>query len=165
MRQLPAQEKGGMMLTTKEQRSVMKKRLWEWGTALSECERRREEIRDLQKQMEEMDDVLRGQTIDDMPKGTGVGNPTVRALEVKERTACRIALLLEEIAQIMQRKERMDTIIATMPEKYQTLIDLKYKKGRGLSVEIPRMMHASERSVAYWHDDILERLHVFAENL
>lgn len=146
------------MPTIKEERDKVKKRLCAWGSALSDCERRREEIKDLQKQLEEMDDVLRGQKIDDMPKGTNVGNPTAMALEVKERTANRIAQLLEEISAIMQRKEQMDAEIAALPEEYQRLLDMKYKRGHSLYVVIPRLLNISSRTATYWMEDIFERL-------
>lgn len=153
-----------MLTDKKTQREKIKRRLWEWGTALADCERRREEIKDLQQQMVDADNVLRGQSLDSMPKGTDVGDPTGKALLVKEQTARRIAQLLEEISTIMQRKEKMDREIGALPEKYQTFVDLRYKKNRSLSVEIPRLMHISERTASYWQDDIFERLHDIAEN-
>ena len=146
------------MLTTKEQRGVIKKRLWEWGSALNDCERRRGEIRDLQRQMNEMDDVLRGQTIDDMPKGTGVGNPTARALEVKEHIANRISLLLEEIAQIMRQKEQMDALINRLPENLQTLLNLWYVKGLRPTRQIPRKLNIEISTVYDWRDKAIEKI-------
>lgn len=146
------------MITTKEQRGVIDKRLWEWGSALNDCERRRGEIRDLQRQMNEMDDVLRGQTIDDMPKGTGVGNPTARALEVKEHIANRISLLMEEIVQIMQQKARMDALIDRLPENLQTLLNLWYVKRLRPTRQIPRKLNIEISTVYDWRDKAIEKI-------
>lgn len=153
------------MTTNKQQREVIKRRLAAWGSARNDCEWRMDEIKALQKQLEDADNILRAQKIDDMPRGTGIGDPTNMAMQVRERTAKRIARLLEEVNEIMADKEQMDAAIDLLPERYKHMLDLRIVKGKSLSVEIPRLMHISERTAAYWMDDILEKLHLYFESL
>ena len=49
--------------------------MWEWGTALKDCERRRAEIRRLMDQASDADNVLKAQVLTGMPRGGGVGDP------------------------------------------------------------------------------------------
>lgn len=157
--------------TLKEQREEIKRQLVAWGTALKDCERRRAEIRDLKKQMDEMEDMLRGQMFDDMPRGTGVGNSTARALEIKERTAQRIAELLEEINRIMEGKARMDAMIATLPEHLRELLEMHYVKSWRMTSTIPIKLHIATSTAYDWRDEAvekimnLERSETFGKNL
>lgn len=146
------------MHTIKEQREAIKKRLCEWGAAVPNCDRRWAEIKDLQRQIAEMDDVLRGQSFDSMPKGSGVGNPTARALEAKEHTACRIAQLMEEIAQIMERKERMDAQLDVLPVHLRSLVDMHYRQGLNMHREIPHRLNIGKSTAYDWMEEVLEKI-------
>lgn len=147
-----------MIPTDKSQREGIKRRLWEWAAAAAECEWRRTEIIDLQRQMQEMDNVLRGQRLDDMPKGTNAGNPVAAALEARERDAMRIAQLLEEINVIKLGKERMDAVIRQLPERLREILRLRYIEGLQPTKQIPRKMHIVTSTVYEWLDEAYEKI-------
>ena len=65
--------------------------LWQWGTALEDCERRREEIRRLMAQAEDATCVLRAQALTAMPRGSGVSDPTAAAVRMKDDALQRVA--------------------------------------------------------------------------
>lgn len=144
-----------------EERRRINRMLWEWGTALKDCERRRGEIMELMALAEDAECVLKAQVLNGMPRGSGVGDPTAAAVQMRERALVRVDALAEEINAIMERKEKLDAIIGLLPESRQTLLDLRYKRGLNLAVEIPMQMHASERTVTYWMADALEKIAEF----
>lgn len=139
--------------------------LWQWGTALEDCERRREEIRRLMAQAEDATCVLRAQALTAMPRGSGVSDPTAAAVRMKDDALQRVAVLTEEINAIMARKVKMDAVIGMLPESRQTLLDLRYKRGMGLTTQIPMRMHISERTAFYWRDEILDYLCSFLQDI
>lgn len=139
--------------------------LWQWGTALEDCERRREEIRRLMAQAEDATCVLRAQALTAMPRGSGVSDPTAAAVRMKDDALQRVAVLTEEINAIMARKVKMDAVIGMLPESRQTLLNLRYKRGMGLTTQIPMRMHISERTAFYWRDEILDYLCSFLQDI
>ena len=149
------------MTTTNEERRALNKMLWEWGTALKDCERRRTEIKRLIGQAEDADCVLKAQVITGMPRGGGVGDPTAAAITMKDNALQRVKVLTDEINAIMARKEKIDAIIGTMPQSYQTLLDLRFRQGKTLAIEIPLKMHISERTATYWMAECLRTIAVY----
>ena len=145
------------------ERKRMNTMLWQWGTALKDCERRRAEIRRLMAQAEDADCVLRAQVLSAMPKGNGVGDPTAAAIQMKDDALQRVAVLTAEINEIMAKKEKVDAVISMLPESRQTLLDLRYKRGMRLSTQIPMRMHISERTAFYWRDESIEYLCSFLQ--
>lgn len=137
------------------ERKEIERIMWEWGTALKDCERRRAEIRRLMDQASDADNVLKAQVLTGMPRGGGVGDPTAAAVTMKDNALQRVTVLTDEINAIMQRKERIDTIIRLLPESRQRLLDLRYCQGKSISVEIPLKMHISERTANYWKAESL----------
>lgn len=135
--------------------------LWEWGTALKDCERRREEIRSLMAQAEDADLMLKAQVLTAMPKGNTVSDPTAAAAVMREKSLERVTALTEEINQVMLRKERIDRAVAALPERLQTLLTLRYKHGLSLHIQIPARMHIAERTAFRWLALAFEKL---AEN-
>lgn len=144
-----------------EERRRINRMLWEWGTALKDCERRRGEIMELMAQAEDAECVLKAQVLNGMPRGSGVADPTAAAAQMREHALVRVDALAGEINAIMAHKEKLDAIIGLLPESRQTLLDLRYKRGLSLAVEIPMRMHASERTVTYWMADALEKIAEF----
>ena len=135
--------------------------MWEWGTALKDCERRRAEIRRLMEQAEDADNVLRAQVLTGMPRGGGTSDPTAAAVTMKDNALQRVNTLTNDINCIMKRKERIDAIISTLPESRQTLLDLRFKQGKSLNIEIPLKMHISERTANYWMAESLRSIAVY----
>ena len=147
-----------MTSTEQAERKRIEKLLWEWGTALKDCERRQTEIRRLMEQAEDADCVLRAQVITGMPRGGGVGDPTASAITMKDNALQRVKTLTDEINAVMARKEKLDAIIRLLPENRQTLLDMRYRRGMSVSVEIPLRMHISERTATYWMTETLEKI-------
>lgn len=146
------------MHTTDIERKEINKVMWEWGTALKDCERRRVEIRRLLEQAEDADCVLKAQVITGMPRGGGVGDPTASAIMMKDNALQRVKVLTDEINEIMARKDRIDAIVSILPQSRQTLLDLRFKQGKTLAVEIPLKMHISERTATYWMSETLRTI-------
>jgi len=143
---------------TDAERAALKRRLWDWGDALSGCERRRAEIRRLQAQAEDAQSVLGAQVITGMPHGSGVGDPTARYVLMRDDATARIAVLTDEINAIMARKSRMDAVIAQLPDRLQRLLWMRYVRGWTMTIKIPQELHVSDRTVAYWHDKSLRTI-------
>lgn len=143
------------------ERRRIERLLWSWGTALQDCERRRAEMRRLTKQAEDAECVLRAQALTGMPSGGGVGDPTASAVQMRDDAMQRVKALADEINAIMARKAQMDAIIGMLPEREQELLTMRYVRRMHISLEIPRKVHASKRTVHYWMSDALEKIAPF----
>ena len=69
--------------------------------------------------------------------------------------------LAEEINAIMARKAQMDEIISRLPEREQELLNMRYVRRMHISLEIPRKVHASKRTVHYWMSAAIEKIALF----
>ena len=141
-----------------EQRKEIEKELWAWGSALKDCERRRREIKRLLEQAADAENVLHSQIITGIPHGTDVGDPTGKAVIMRDNTLRRIAQLTDEINAIMQRKERMDELISRLPENMQSLLEMRHVRGWRMSIEIPMHTYITRQSAHRWYNAALEML-------
>lgn len=139
-------------------RDILRRRLWEWGDALSGCERRRAEINRLRAQAEDAQTVLGAQVITGMPHASNTGDPTARYVLMRDNAVQRIERLTDEINSIMAAKAEMDDIIRTLPETYQQLLWMRYVRGWTLTIKIPQVLHIADRTAKYWHADALEKI-------
>ena len=138
------------------ERRHVEKLLWEWGSALKDCERRRMEIRRLMEQAEDAENVLHAQVLTGMPAGGEVSDPTANAVHMREHPLRRVDQLTAEINGIMARKDKMDAIIGLLPEEQQRLVHMRYVRGMEVSVRIPMQLHADRKTVYRWHQQALE---------
>ena len=150
-----------MSAIDKAERRRVERLLWSWGTALQDCERRRAEMRRLTEQAEDAECVLRAQALTGMPSGGSVGDPTASAVQMRDDAMRRVNALAEEINAIMARKAQMDAIIGMLPEREQELLTMRYVRRMHISLEIPRKVHASKRTVHYWMSDAIEKIALF----
>ena len=139
-------------------RAAMIARLWEWGSALDDCERRRREIYRLQQQAIDADQFGANGIYSFAPRCASVGDPTGKAVVMKEQSLERINVLVDEINAVMARKAEIDVLVSMLPEAQQRLLNMRYVQGMQISDQIPKALHADRRTVYRWHDAILSKL-------
>lgn len=92
----------------KVERDAIVRRLREWGSALEDCERKQREITRLLEQADSADEMLRAQVLTAMPKGSDVGDPTCKAVLMRDEALRRVDQLLDDIHAIMAGKADTD---------------------------------------------------------
>ena len=142
----------------KVERDAIVRRLWEWGSALEDCERKQREITRLLEQADSADGVLRAQVLTAMPKGSDVTDPTAKAAAVRDEALHRVGQLMDEINMIMAGKADTDAQVEQLEPHLKRLLYLRYVRGWGLSYRIPQAMHADRRTVYRWHEQVLEKM-------
>lgn len=142
----------------KAERDAIVRRLWAWGSALEDCERKQREITRLLEQADSADVMLRAQVLTAMPKGSDVGDPTCKALLMRDEALRRVDQLLDEINTIMAGKADTDAQVEQLEPHLKRLLYLRYVRGWGLSYRIPQVMHADRRTVYRWHEQVLEKM-------
>lgn len=110
------------------------------------------------EQAEDAENVLHAQVITGMPAGGGVSDPTANAVHMRDHALRRVDQLTAEINGIMARKDKLDAIIGLLPEIRKTMLDMRYKQGMSMSVEIPMKLHISERTATYWMTKTHEKI-------
>lgn len=143
---------------TRNERETLVRRLWEWGGTLNGCERRRHEIKRLLSQAGDAEGILRARALTGMPRGDGMGDPTAKAVLMREGALRRVDELTAEINQIMARKAQMDAAVRALPDNLQRLLYMRYVRGWTTSYRIPQMLHADRRTISRWHARALEML-------
>lgn len=138
------------------ERRHVEKLLWEWGSALKDCERRRMEIRRLMEQAEDAENVLHAQVLTGMPAGGEVSDPTANAVHMRDHALRRVDQLTAEINGIMARKDKLDAIIGLLPENQRRVLYMRYVRGLDVSVRIPRSLYADRKTVYRWHQQAVE---------
>lgn len=142
----------------KEDRAIAVRQLWAWGSALEDCERKRREITRLLEQADTADVMLRAQVLTAMPKGSDVGDPTCKALLMRDEALRRVDQLLDEINTIMAGKADTDAQVEQLEPHLKRLLYLRYVRGWGLSYRIPQALHADRKTVYRWHEQALEKM-------
>lgn len=142
----------------KVERDAIVRRLWEWGSALEDCERKQREITRLLEQADSADVMLRAQVLTAMPKGSDVGDPTCKAVLMRDDALRRVDQLLDDIHAIMAGKADTDAQVDKLDPNLKRLLYLRYVRGWGLSYRIPQALHADRRTVYRWHEQVLEKM-------
>lgn len=142
----------------KAERDAIVRRLWAWGSALEDCERKQREITRLLEQADNADVMLRAQVLTAMPKGSDAGNPTCKAVLMRDEALRRVDQLLDDIHAIMAGKADMDAQVDKLDPNLKRLLYLRYVRGWGLSCRIPQALHADRRTVYRWHERALEKM-------
>lgn len=142
----------------KVERDAIVRRLWEWGSALEDCERKQREITRLLEQADSADVMLRAQVLTAMPKGSDVGDPTCKAVMMRDDALRRVDQLLDDIHAIMAGKADTDAQVDKLEPNLKRLLYLRYVRGWGLSYRIPQALHADRRTVYRWHERALEKM-------
>lgn len=142
----------------KVERDAVVRRLWEWGSALEDCERKQREITRLLEQADSADVMLRAQVLTAMPKGSDVGDPTCKAVLMRDDALRRVDQLLDDIHAIMAGKADTDAQVDKLDPNLKRLLYLRYVRGWGLSYRIPQALHADRRTVYRWHERALEKM-------
>lgn len=142
----------------KVERDAIVRRLWEWGSALEDCERKQREITRLLEQADSADVMLRAQVLTAMPKGSDVGDPTCKAVLMRDEALRRVDQLLDDIHAIMAGKADTDAQVDKLEPNLKRLLYLRYVRGWGLSYRIPQALHADRRTVYRWHERALEKM-------
>lgn len=142
----------------KAERDAIVRRLWEWGSALEDCERKQREITRLLEQADSADVMLRAQVLTAMPKGSDVGDPTCKAVMMRDDALRRVDQLLDDIHAIMAGKADTDAQVDKLEPNLKRLLYLRYVRGWGLSYRIPQTLHADRRTVYRWHERALEKM-------
>lgn len=142
----------------KVERDAIVRRLWEWGSALEDCERKQREITRLLEQADSADVMLRAQVLTAMPKGSDVGDPTCKAVLMRDDALRRVDQLLDDIHAIMAGKADTDAQVDKLDPNLKRLLYLRYVRGWGLSYRIPQALHADRRTVYRWHERALEKM-------
>ena len=143
---------------TKEDRAIAVRQLWAWGSALEDCERKQRELTRLLEQADTADVMLRAQVLTAMPKGSDVGDPTCKALLMRDEALRRVDQLLDEINTIMAGKADTDAQVEQLEPHLKRLLYLRYVRGWGLSYRIPQALHADRKTVYRWHEQALEKM-------
>lgn len=143
---------------TKEDRAIAVRQLWEWGSALEDCERKQREITRLLDQADSADVMLRAQVLTAMPKASDVGDPTCKAVLMRDEALRRVDQLLDDIHAIMAGKADTDAQVDKLDPNLKRLLYLRYVRGWGLSYRIPQALHADRRTVYRWHERALEKM-------
>lgn len=134
-------QKGVGRLTEQELQEV-KKQLWDWGCALRDCQRKQEEI----QRIMDMVGVMRSTgavKLTGMPHGTGISDTTQKsALKIIETYEVGINQLANEINQIMERKRKINSIVAQLPSVQREILELRYVKKCGWHY-IPKKLNYS----------------------
>ena len=143
---------------TKEDRAIAVRQLWAWGSALDDCERKQREITRLLEQADSADVMLRAQVLTAMPKGSDVGDPTCKAVLMRDDALRRVDQLLDDIHAIMAGKADTDAQVDKLDPNLKRLLYLRYVRGWGLSYRIPQALHADRRTVYRWHERALEKM-------
>ena len=142
----------------KAERDAIVRRLWEWGSALEDCERKQREITRLLEQADGADVMLRAQVLTAMPRGSDVGDPTCKAVMMRDDALRRVDQLLDDIHAIMAGKADTDAQVDKLDPNLKRLLYLRYVRGWGLSYRIPQALHADRRTVYRWHERALEKM-------
>lgn len=142
----------------KAERDAIVRRLWEWGSALEDCERKQREITRLLEQADSADVMLRAQVLTAMPKGSDMGDPTCKAVLMRDDALRRVDQLLDDIHAIMAGKADTDAQVDKLDPNLKRLLYLRYVRGWGLSYRIPQALHADRRTVYRWHERALEKM-------
>lgn len=142
----------------KVERDAIVRRLWKWGSALEDCERKQREITRLLEQADSADVMLRAQVLTAMPKGSDVGDPTCKAVLMRDEALRRVDQLLDDIHAIMAGKADTDAQVDKLDPNLKRLLYLRYVRGWGLSYRIPQALHADRRTVYRWHERALEKM-------
>lgn len=142
----------------KAERDAIVRRLWAWGSALEDCERKQREITRLIEQADSADVMLRAQVLTAMPKGFDVGDPTCKAVLMRDEALRRVDQLLDDIHAIMAGKADTDAQVDKLDPNLKRLLYLRYVRGWGLSYRIPQALHADRRTVYRWHERALEKM-------
>lgn len=142
----------------KVERDAIVRRLWKWGSALEDCERKQREITRLLEQADSADVMLRAQVLTAMPKGSDVGDPTCKAVLMRDDALRRVDQLLDDIHAIMAGKADTDAQVDKLDPSLKRLLYLRYVRGWGLSYRIPQALHADRRTVYRWHERALEKM-------
>lgn len=142
----------------KVERDAIVRRLWKWGSALEDCERKQREITRLLEQADSADVMLRAQVLTAMPKGSDVGDPTCKAVLMRDDALRRVDQLLDDIHAIMAGKADTDAQVDKLDPNLKRLLYLRYVRGWGLSYRIPQALHADRRTVYRWHERALEKM-------
>ena len=131
------------------ERERVRGQLRRWGGTAALCRRK-------QSQINEYDELLKAaidigaQSLDGLPRGTDVSNPTAERAERHETmiTAyCRRSAELQADIDIALELERhMDAVIAELTAEQQTVLELRYRR-RWHWGRIARKLHFSERQV------------------
>lgn len=142
----------------KVERDAIVRRLWAWGSALEDCERKQREITRLLEQADSADVMLRAQVLTAMLKGSDVGDPTCKAVLMRDDALRRVDQLLDDIHAIMAGKADTDAQVDKLDPNLKRLLYLRYVRGWGLSYRIPQALHADRRTVYRWHERALEKM-------
>lgn len=142
----------------KAERDAIVRRLWAWGSALEDCERKQREITRLLEQADSADVMLRAQVLTAMPKGSDGGDPTCKAVLMRDEALRRVDQLLDDIHAIMAGKADTDAQVDKLDPNLKRLLYLRYVRGWGLSYRIPQALHADRRTVYRWHERALEKM-------
>ena len=142
----------------KVERDAIVRRLWKWGSALEDCERKQREITRLLEQADSADVMLRAQVLTAMPKGSDAGDPTCKAVLMRDEALRRVDQLLDDIHAIMAGKADTDAQVDKLDPNLKRLLYLRYVRGWGLSYRIPQALHADRRTVYRWHERALEKM-------
>lgn len=142
----------------KAERDAIVRRLWAWGSALEDCERKQREITRLLEQADSADVMLRAQVLTAMLKGSDAGDPTCKAVLMRDEALRRVDQLLDDIHAIMAGKADMDAQVDKLDPSLKRLLYLRYVRGWGLSYRIPQALHADRRTVYRWHERALEKM-------
>lgn len=146
-------------MTEKELQEV-KKQLWDWGCALRDCQRKQEEI----QRIMDMVGVMRSTgavKLTGMPHGTGISDTTQKsALKIIETYEVGINQLANEINQIMEHKQKVNSIVAQLPSDQREILELRYVKKCGWHY-IPKRMNYSRRQCFNKHKKALENLEYY----
>lgn len=143
-----------------DDRKAVITRLKEWGGIYDSTDERMGEIKRLLQQIEDAAD-LGAIVMDAMPHGGTPGDPVLRAALAREKMYERMQKIWDEIAERNRRCAEMDSAINALPPHLIRVLTLYYRQGKTLTVQIPQIVHADERTVRRWHDDAVKRLSAF----
>ena len=93
-----------------------------------------------------------------MPKVSDVGDPTCKAVLMRDEALRRVDQLLDDIHAIMAGKADTDAQVDKLDPNLKRLLYLRYVRGWGLSYRIPQALHADRRTVYRWHERALEKM-------
>jgi DNA-directed RNA polymerase specialized sigma subunit len=114
-------------------RSDMRKLLWRWGACgqYIKCKQRDVNMY-TERQAGAVESAIRANAISDMPRGTGISDPTQRAaIKLYELAAAyeqRITEIEQDIQERIQFERTIDECVDKLRPDQQRILDLRYKR-------------------------------------
>jgi RNA polymerase sigma factor (sigma-70 family) len=113
-----------------------------------------QEQQEIEREIEETRIYISAVVIDDMPKGTGLSNPTE---ELIMRLSKLYTMLLYKKNQIVDKRMQIEAAIDTLPSRERRLMRLFYIDGLSLE-EIANIMYYSINHIWRLHGQVLNKM-------